>query len=203
MAADLPLDDSRSASNPYAAPLADLREPPAGAGALAGAAAIRRALIGREKAIKRLAWINLPLAVIWFPATVASLFSLVVTSLRELGFDLGAVREAPIDLRGPALLGLALFHTGLFALYVALLFGVRGLRPWARWTMAGLYLVFLLLFVIGYSLSSLPPRWVLVTLVVFAAVVGGVLYVLISPPSGKVFSREYRKAVTQTRGMRF
>ncbi len=205
MPADPPVDESQAAFNPYAPPSADLREPSVGASQAVDpeVIAIRRTFIGRERAIKRVAWINLVFAMIWLPVVGVSLFMLAVVGLKGFGFELRGFTEPPAHLQGWGLLFATVFHSVCFVLYLALLFGLRGLRTWARWTMVGLVLTVLFVFLVGYSISFSAPPWVFVALLAAALFVAVVLYVLISPPSGRVFSRGYRQVVAQTRGMRF
>jgi hypothetical protein len=203
MSSGPPRDAGDSPENPYAPPMADPRQNPPGEFGDSEAAAVRRELIGREKAIKRIAWINLILAIIWLPACITLLFSLLLVSLASLGFDLGQVREPPVDERGWELVGLALFHTSFFSLFVALFSGLRRLRSWARWTTVVLILTLPVLFIATYAILHSPPRWLLFPLAAFVISVVVAVYILVSPPSGRVFSREYRQVIAQTGGRRF
>jgi hypothetical protein len=193
------VDETTTHSNPYAAPSADLSELPAEADA--SAVSLRRAHLGREKAVKRVAWLNLVLAIIWSPAAIGSLLVMALSV-----FDLaGSERFFPPGLHpGLALAGLALFHGSVFSLNVALFLGLRRLRAWARWTMVGLaalsLVVLCVYLVISFRGFETNWGWYLGTLVPWVLVVGAVFYVLLTPPSGIVFSREYQSAVARTRG---
>ena len=125
--------------NPYSSPQADLVEPGAADLAEGSAASIRRAFHRREKAIKRIAWTNLVLAIIWIPAASGSVSVLLLTSLRRLGIDIAPSVRLPDSLPGDSrLVILTAFHVGVFGLSIALLLGLRTLRSWTRWTMIAL-----------------------------------------------------------------
>jgi hypothetical protein len=199
------LADSESDENPYAAPGAEIRPYAAEELVDGGPVSIRRAFHRRERSIKRLAWVNLLVAILWLPAAAGSLFFLMLSTLRGAGVDIvPSLRLPPTLPTGGPLVAITAFHLGVFSLSIALLIGLRALRSWARWTMVGLA-SFLL--VAGCLTAFLSRRSFALLLfdVAFAGcglLLAAIIYVLVAPPSGKVFTREYRDAVAQTRGMR-
>jgi hypothetical protein len=190
---------SGNLDNPYAPPRAELEEISAGDPADGSSLAVRRALRRREKAIKRVAWINLLGAFIWLPAAGGSLFFLVLDTFRASGADFVPSIESPPGLpTGGWLVLLTLFHVGIFSLFVTLFIGLRRLASWARWAMVGLASLVLFLVCLSHywwltrSTNRLAPDVVIFVATPLAAVV---LYVLISAPSGEIFTRRYREAV--------
>ena len=204
MTTGLRFDGLEPDENLYAPPKAEFLEPSAADLAEGSPAAIRHAFYRREKTIKRIAWINLILAIVWFPAAVGSVLFLAISTLQRAGIDIPpAVRLPPTMPTGVGLMLLTAFHNGIFGLTVALFLGLRALRWWARWAMVGLASIVLLAeFVTAYFVRPglSPLAAILVGVGVLVAVI---IYLLISFPSGMVFTREYRDAVARTRGMRF
>jgi hypothetical protein len=156
---------------------------------------IRLAHLGAESAIKSLGQL----------CYLVAILSLVGT----LEFVLLAVGVLPPD---PTLLGYAtpaqlgvLFWVlaGLIALNAAgqwvLGFGLTHLQGWARWTviaLTGLSLVSHLGTCFGLCFAD--PIWGLVALVVGGAIHALILYPLVTPSAGVVFSKPYREVVRQT-----
>ncbi len=200
MSENWPVVGAPTQSNPYAPPSADLAELPAGVDA--NAVAVRLAHLGRENAIKLIAWINLLVAVIWSPAAIGTVVLLVLTTLRVDGFERFF---PPVPHPGLAIAGLTLFHGGAFSLNVALFLGLRRLRAWARWTMVGLATVSLIVLCVylfvAFNGAETNWKWYLGTLVTWGLTVAAVFYVLLTRPSGAVFTREYRNVVARTRGL--
>jgi hypothetical protein len=196
-------DDSEPAQNPYAAPAWETGGPAAGGLFEDGPEAIRRAYYRRERAIKRIAWINLGVAIVWLFPAVGSLIVLALAMLREIGADVAPSLDLPpIRPIGSSFTLLTLSNVGTLSLNVAMWYGLRTLRSWARWTVVGLASVLILM---DLSLAVFVPlRFapVLVVLVGGGFLIAVVIYVLISAPSGEVFTSEYRDAVARTRGMR-
>jgi hypothetical protein len=191
--------------NLYAAPKAEALDLSAEDFVGGRPAAIRRDSYRREKTIKRIAWINLVLAIVWFPAAIGSLFVLTLLSLRRAGIDIAPSIRLPASMpTGIELVAATVLHFSVFSFFVAGFYGLRTLKSWARWAMVGLALIVLFA---GPSVAYFGGSALSVSTVVIGAgscfLVGTVVYVLVSPPSGKVFTREYRDAVARTRGMRF
>jgi hypothetical protein len=198
---DRQFGDSDPDPNVYAAPSVDFSDPLAGS----ELASMRRAFYLRERAIKGLAWMNLLLAIVWLPAACGSLFFLTLSRLRNAGIDIAPSVDLPATLPTDyRLVLLAVFHIGVFGLNVALFLGLRGQRSWARWTMVAVVCTVLVVEALAaYSVpSDRAPFAILFG--VCAAIGSGILYILLSAPSGEVFTRNYRDDVARTtRGMRF
>jgi hypothetical protein len=195
--------DSESRENPYASPAADFGGPASGDLTDENALALRRGLFGRERAIRRLAWMYLLLAIVWIPAAVGSLFFLALSSLRRAGIDVAPAVRVPARLpTDPGLVILTLFHVGVLSLNIALFYGLRALRSWARWTTVALACAVLLTASVTAYFVRPGPGALAVIFGGGGALVCVIIYVLVSPPSGKLFTREYRDAVARTRGLR-
>jgi hypothetical protein len=199
--------DPDSRQNPYAPPATENARHASGEVSDESARALRRAHLGREKAIKRVAWINLVCAIIWVLPTVGSLIVLLLMALRAMSADIAPSLNLPPPAPYGGVFGLiTLVNASLLSLWVALFLGLRSLQSWARWTMVAvavlvLYGVCFNAYVRFAGLAK-PSRGDAPAMLLMGGVFAIVLHVLISPPSGRVFTRQYREAVAKTRGMR-
>ena len=128
VAANSSPDESDLGSNPYGPPSVDLGDLASDTPAAGSPAAVRHALIRRERAVKRVAWICLLLAIVRLPAAGGSLFFLTLSTIRALGHEPLNIDWPPAMPTGMVLARMTFRHVGFFALYVALLLGLRGLR---------------------------------------------------------------------------
>jgi hypothetical protein len=82
---------------------------------------------------------------------------------------------------------------------VALGYGLKHLQAWARWTVVALTAISLVSHV-GLSLAACAtyPIQGLLSLVIGGAIHGLILYPLVSPGSGVVFSASYKDVIRQT-----
>ncbi len=205
MTSDPESADLESRENPYAAPAFERTSSEISD---ESARALRLAYLGRETAIRRVAWINLVCAILWVFPTVGSLLVVLLIGLRAMNADI-----APsLDLPPPALFGgvmglVAVSNVCLLGFWIALFIGLRSLQSWARWTMVGLDLLVLfgVCFIACGQFIGLakPTIGDIAVMNLTGGLFGFMLYVLISPPSGRVFTRLYREAVARTRGMAF
>lgn len=173
--------------NPYAPPEASLGEAPAGSADLAEAEAIRRAHIAHETSIRSLGFLHLLGGVI-----LLLLLATVVAA--TFGTPAGERRSA-------FLFGMVAYVGFLTAINFALGVGLRGLRPWARWTDAVL-IILSLLFNLG-SVAFQTARGtdlgsLVLGLLASALIPGYILYLLLSPRGGVVFSAEYQSVIART-----
>ena len=176
--------------NPYAAPATEIGSVPTGLDAdLAEAEAIRRAHIGHEASIRSLGMLHYLGAFFGVLACGMMLFLL-----------LGGVPGGPADRIGRMLFGgLVVGYSLATALNVALGHGLRGLRPWARWTetfLLSLQVIFVVLVSIGALLTGefaeIAPS------LIGMLIVGYLLYLLLSEKGSMVFSPAYKEIIART-----
>ncbi len=205
MTSDPESAEIESRENPYAPPAARLTSSELSD---ESARALRLAYLGREKAIRRVAWINLVCAIIWVFPTAGSLIVVLLIGLRAMNADIAPSFDLPPPAPFGGVMGLvALANVCLLSFWIALFIGLRSLQSWARWTMVGLDV--LVLFGVCFTAYgqiiglAKPTIGDIAVMVLTGGLCGVVLTVLISPPSGKVFTKEYREAIARTRGMPF
>jgi hypothetical protein len=179
--------------NPYAAPEAELGAP-AAAGTdedLARAEAIRSAYLAHEASVKSLGSLHY-LGALFFGIAALGLGAYVMTA---------RVGNNPFS---AAMTAAAVLYVVMTGLNVALGNGLRGLRPWARWTDAvlmGLSFLSSLLAMVGWLIAQL-----------YAPLLGGslgllfqayILHILLSSKASVVFSPEYREIIARTPHLRY
>jgi hypothetical protein len=169
--------------NPYAAPATEIGSEPTGLDAdLAEVEAIRRAHLGHEASIQS------------------------VGSLHYLGAILGVLSLAGgLAWGDPALRSsvgrtiMVVFYLFAIALNFALGYGLRSLKPWARWTetaLLSIQMVTLIVGVMGALALGIPP--LMLGYLVMGLIVGYILYLLLSPKGSVVFSPAYKEIIART-----
>jgi hypothetical protein len=181
--------ESDGASAPRVASSMDLRSIPL-------------ACLDRARTIRRVAWVNFILAIIWAPAAIGTALMSALIVLRAIGVN-------PVDYQFPAdtpqgisWVALTTFHVGCFALNIAVGMGLRRLQPWARWAEVVIALL-LLVVCLAYSamviLNHQPEEWIWMTSVPGIALAGAGLWLLLSPTTASVFSVRYRESILHYR----
>jgi hypothetical protein len=192
--------EPRDDSNPFAAPMADIghRTSPLDLETDSEAELVRRFYLSHEASVKSVGLLNYVLGGFGLSMAVALL-------LMSLG--LIANPPGPGDGAGPLqgffLIFAALFYGTFGAVAVALGYGLRRLQVWARWTtmvLSALALAYLLLMmVVVLAILPIPNPAVVAALMGLAAtILAYVLYLMISPKGGMVFSAEYRAVIART-----
>jgi hypothetical protein len=199
-AGQIPSPESADASNLYAAPSVVFEESPARTVGQATIQQIRRT-DRRERSIKRLSWLNVLLAIIWLPAAVGTLGLSTLLTLKAIGFEIGNDKLPRGMPTGIIWVAITAFHVASFSLNVALVIGLRSLRPWARWTEFGLAIVSLIvcLAYAGYLVVNHKPwTWFFSTSAPAMVLIAAVIYLLLSRPSDIVFSKEHREFISRS-----
>jgi hypothetical protein len=173
--------------NPYAAPEAPIGEaPPAGPADLAAAEAVRRAHLNHEANIKSVGSLHI----------LGAVLSLLGLAFAALSFfdPVGRARAVATPFFA--------VYLAFFLINLALGIGLTRLRPWARWaetTLVGLYLAlnalttFGALFMVGPAASP-----VLFGAAVTWAILGAILWLMLSRKGAMVFSPEYQEIIART-----
>jgi len=95
--------------------------------------------------------------------------------------------------------GMAVFYLFATVLNGALGYGLTHLQTWARWTVL-VFTVLGLLYVlfVGLALMLVNPIVGGIVLLVGGGINGFILYLLVAPKAGVVFSREYKEVIRKT-----
>jgi len=184
--------------NPFEAPLAEIGDRALDLGADGDAELIRRHHLGRETSVKSIGLLC------YLVAAITGLFSGVMALVGVGQLVSGQAPDQPTA-RFQSLLLLALFafYGAISGVCLALGFGLRRLQVWARWTAMVLSMLVLLYLLLTASvvLGFLPvpnPGGIAAFLLFFAAILGYVFYLLVTPQAGVVFSPEYRAVIAKT-----
>lgn len=178
--------------NPYAAPATEIGSEPTGLGAdgdLTEAEVIRRAHIGHEASVRSLGSLHYLGAVFGLIGSVGMLFMLFG------GMSGGAAEPGGRMLLG----GLLILYFGMTALNFALGKGLRGLKPWARWTdtaLLSLQAIFAVLGSINALITGQFPA--MIPSLIGLLIVGYILYLLLSQKGTVVFSPAYKEIIART-----
>jgi hypothetical protein len=199
------LHDASGVFNPYRPPSSDNEKIAAIVPGEPNDGATRRTYLARERTIRRLAWLNVALAIVWFPLVLATVAISFILLLGMLGLDfrraLPGMEAMPSDAFWP-FLALAVFHGGCFALNIALAIGLRRLQPWARWielVLAGGFLT-LCLFSTAIEVVTHGTRSRIFMIQVPAAILSAwITCLLLSSRTRFVFTRHYREVVSRTK----
>jgi hypothetical protein len=156
---------------------------------------VRRANLRRESSVKSVGQL----------CDLVAFFSLLGT-LEFVLFAKGVLTQPPEmkAVASPELIRLAFWILAFAFLLntigqVALGYGLKHLQAWARWTVVALTAISLLSHV-GLSLAACAayPIQGLLGLVIGGAIHGLILYPLVNPGSGVVFSASYKEIIRQT-----
>jgi hypothetical protein len=193
----LPADDL--GFNPFAAPGAAIGARADDAGSDDEAESIRLAHIGHEASVRAV-------GLLYY---LGGFFGLIVI----VGLVISAV-FAPPDAFGRAgpggvsprviLLGVGVFYAAMTALNLALGYGLRTLKVWARWTIVvlmGLTLLYCLL--VGLFLLMVEPVTGLISLALGGGISGYIFYLMVSSKGAMVFSHRYQAIIAQTPHIRY
>ena len=182
------LPPSEPERNPYAPPEAEIGEAAAGApGDLAEAEAVRRAHITHEMSIRSLGDLHLV-------GGIVGLIGLTVFAAVAVGRNGEAGYSGPVP--WPQAVSL-FFVTGI---NLALVLGLRELRPWARWLDVAL-IGFTLLLDLCWEIRAAIRSHDLFDLglpLTFSIILGHILYLLLSPRATVVFSQGYKEIIART-----
>jgi hypothetical protein len=94
---------------------------------------------------------------------------------------------------------MVVFYLLATALNFALGYGLRSLKPWARWTetaLLSIQMVTLIIGVMGALALGIPP--LMLGYLVMGLIVGYILYLLLSPKGSVVFSPAYKEIIART-----
>jgi hypothetical protein len=172
--------------NPYAPPEANLGEMPVPSADLAEAEAIRRKHIAQETSIKSLGSLQL---------LGGSLLLLVLA-----GFLAATIVPGP-GRSGLVMYGMAAYLALLAAISFALGFGLRNLRPWARWITAVLIMLSLLASIVSLAVEGVAggqAAGIGARFVGSAIIPVYILHLLLSAKGSMVFSPEYQTIIART-----
>jgi hypothetical protein len=184
--------------SPYAPPQARLDEEPAEMIPVGDAAAevVRRAHIGHEASIKSIALLHLLGMLVGFLA--AALL------LAVAGLNLGPPGAVLVPTERVKMVIASVICFAFGGLHWALRLGLARFQSWARWTdvVGGGLLLFIgllagLVFLVAALQRHLLPRPLIVVGIV-DAVLGYILYVLLSSKATVIFAAEYRAVIAQT-----
>jgi hypothetical protein len=177
--------------NPYAPPEASLAAAPVDlvpAGDLAAAEAIRRAHIRHEAAVRSIAMLHYLAAFFGIIGAVSVLF-LMLTALPQR-----------VPLPRAILIAIGVVYALLGGLHLALGIGLNRLQNWARYTDAILIGVVLFFYGLAGTVSLIiqgDPAG-LFGIAVAVAILGYILYLLLSSKATMIFSAEYKGIIEQT-----
>ena len=176
-------------ANPYAPPLAPIGGVPIPTDAnLAAAESMRRAYLTHETNVKSIGSLYYLGFVVTLIIVVAGLVIFISGAYGQAGPVVGLVSFG--------------FNAVIGAMYFAMGYGLTKLQPWARWTavvLAGLPLTLYVLVVLYVLvLSPTPAIPALFGSVICCLIFGYILYLLLSPKSGVVFSHEYKDVIART-----
>lgn len=180
--------------NPYAPPKAEIGrvEPPAGVD-LSEAEAIRRAHLGRERAIKALSWPALSLG---FFSGFFAIGTAVILIVEASGIvprsEFGG--SVPFELATAA-------YTSLMVISLVLGQGLRRLQNWARLTwivLAALLLSNGIVVSIIMGTIERDPLMPLVLITIYLLLAGPVLAVLVPKKAARICSEDYRRIIAAT-----
>ena len=179
--------------NPYAAPEAPIGAPLYALDAeLAAAEATRRRYLTHETNVKSIGSLYQLVAILLFVALVGGAYMYFAGPRGEVS---------------PVLQVTSGFYVLMFFVSVAMGYGLTRLQPWARWTavaLAGILLIFIfgimLLALVATTLQGAGSALAVGALVwsVPGLILGFILYLLLSPKSGVVFSHEYKDVIART-----
>ena len=175
-------------ANPYAPPLAPIGGVPLSTDAnLAAAERMRRNYLSHEANLQSIGSLYY----------LGALLTLVVLVVWAVVFFIESNGQA-----GPAGIMAYGFYAVIGALLLAMGYGLTKLQPWARWTavvLAGLPLTLYGLVVLYVLvLSPTPAIPALFGAVICCLIFGYILYLLLSPKSGVVFTHEYKDVIART-----
>jgi hypothetical protein len=156
------------------------------------------AYLDRALTIRRIAWANFFLAIIWAPAAIGTSLMTLLMIVRAMGLN-------PVDYQFPrnmptgiGWLALTAFHVGSFAFNLAIGISLRRFQPWARWMDVAIAIVVLIL-CLAYAgdvlVNQKPLSLLLMTSVPGVLVAGFGLLLLLSPTTARVFSSPYRERI--------
>jgi hypothetical protein len=183
---DIPfLDDEL---NPYSAPKAELKSTPGVLEGVQRAEEIRRAHIKHEAAVKSI-------GSLYYLGCVFSILSCVISAFQLANGQAQGAGE--LGAAGPMInLIVNVFAT---ALNGALGYGLQHLQQWARWTAVALVSIGLLGIVIGCAILLLvSPGFAAGMFVVAGGISSYILYLLLAPKAGVIFSPEYKRVIELT-----
>jgi hypothetical protein len=176
--------------NPYAPPRARTGEAPFSAGLtvdLVEAEAIRREHIGTEASIKAIGALHILGAIVGIFGLAALLF--------------GGPSPLGIQRTSSLFVWLVVYMVFIFGVNLALFFGLRALKGWARWVdvvLLSLSLLFNLLSVITSSLRGENVGATLGTFLVSTIIPVYILHLLLSKKGSVVFTPEYKEVIAKT-----
>ncbi len=156
---------------------------------------IRREHISHEASVKSIGSLN-------YLGAILCGFGTVGLALMAVGvFPIAPNQQNGVD---PAMqkyifAGLAAFYLFLTILYGAIGYGLTNLQTWARWTevvIISLALLYVAFATIGALMVN--PVAGLVFLLIGGGINGYILYLLVAPKSGVVFSKEYKEIIRKT-----
>jgi hypothetical protein len=193
--------------NPSAVPNSNPYTPPSGAVREQGVGSVEEELrnsfgpaeVRRARAIYGISWIGMFLLLLWIPVAMGSLGVFAIVAVLKLGFNTSPVNvpaSMPTSVAG--LGALAFIHVSLATIFFATTLGLRRLRSWARWMAVAMAALFAIVLCVGFVINEKSPG-MLVAFGLGALLVATVLYVLLTPPSKVVFSKEYRHILEQVR----
>jgi hypothetical protein len=185
-------ESPRDELNPYAAPKTDLGSVVGEWGAIEGAEQIRRAHIGHEANIKSVG------SFFYFMAFLCAILTLV--GVAQLAGALPA--QDPEEDTVTKTISLAI--NGLFSsIYVFIGYGLRKLQARARWTVV-VFMAIGLLCALGLAALMLVVNPVIsaVILLVSGGVQGFILYFMVAPKAGVIFSPQYKRVIELTPGVK-
>jgi hypothetical protein len=183
--------------NPYAAPVAAVGKPGGASGESGRAEEIRRAHIGHEASIRSI-------GSLYYLGAIFSGLGIILGILFATGVI--PVRQQDEEVLGGPVLGmiLAAIYTVAFALNFALGYGLRALQNWARWTVVVLMAPGLLFAFVMAVISALRNPLAGVLLLILGGVIPAyIIYLLVSPKAGVIFSREYKEIIAQTAHVKY
>jgi hypothetical protein len=177
--------------NPYAPPEEAIEVEPIdliSTSDLAAAESVRKAYIGHEASVKSIGTLH-------YLGAFMVLLGAVILFANALS---GQVPGGPLT-RG-FMIGLSVVYFAMSGMHLALGIGLTRLRSWARWTEVVLISLVLSLYgvVAITNVVMEGKRSVLVGIFLGSAILGYILYLLVSARATTVFSPEYKTIITQT-----
>jgi hypothetical protein len=176
--------------NPYQPPKARLEETLLDLSHdLGEAEAIRRKYLSHEASVKSIGSLHFLSVVYILVAFVA-----IALSNQLFGGGVGSIR----------FLAVLVYFLGLLALNLAMGIGLRGLKPWARWTEVLLTILSICASLIFAGRPAAVRGGEAAGVIVFFTIIPAyILYLLLSKKGAVVFSPEYREIIDRTRYIKY
>lgn len=177
----------------YAPPAAQIGEAPAGStGAITEAEAVRRKYINHETSVRSVGSLHMLGALI----LIIPLIFFLLAAASPVGQEFE-----------PSLSGAALAMNAAFALVsgmnLVLGFGLRRLRPWARWTEVVLLGVPTVAFLIMVVTWGMPPGWGDEGFYLLGTPIAVyILFLLLSPKAAVIFAPDYIEVIAKTQNVK-